>query len=177
MALQKGESSSQDLVMSGGLKGAEPPAQIGLGISDALHLEILELSDAIEMENPIKQKDQQVMLKNGGIPRLRTAQIQSLHRDHENLSTDDEDLILNYFKKLSHVVIELRSLEEKITDAALSTKLLRSVLGRTSRKPPQMEIAAEAKDAKEEDVAEEEEEVPLKSKIVMMNHSPKTSQK
>ncbi|CAA7405070.1 unnamed protein product [Spirodela intermedia] len=175
MALQKGESSSQDLVMSGGLKGAEPPAQIGaFPILTTLNY---QLSDAIEMENPIKQKDQQVMLKNGGIPRLRTAQIQSLHRDHENLSTDDEDLILNYFKKLSHVVIELRSLEEKITDAALSTKLLRSVLGRTSRKPPQMEIAAEAKDAKEEDVAEEEEEVPLKSKIVMMNHSPKTSQK
>ena len=40
---------------------------------------------------------------------------------------DDEELILNYFGKLSSIVVEMRNLGEKITDSQLDSKLLRSV--------------------------------------------------
>ncbi|CAA7407637.1 unnamed protein product [Spirodela intermedia] len=125
-----------------------------------LHLEGLVLWDVIETENSVKKKDRQ---------------IQSLRRDYKNLSMDEEELILNYFEKLSHVVIELRSLREKIS---LRNLFSHEPWGKTNKKPPQMKIAAEAEDAVEEEaVAEEAEEVPPKSEIVMMNHSLETTRR
>ena len=79
-----------------------------------LHLERLELWDAIESENVVRKKDRQVMsilfskisnevtreldvektakptwltqkVKSGGVSRIRKARIQSLKRDYENL--------------------------------------------------------------------------------------------
>ncbi|CAA6667475.1 unnamed protein product [Spirodela intermedia] len=43
---------------------------------------------------------------------------------------EDNESILNYFGKLFQNVVELKSLGEKISDADLSTKLLRSVSGK-----------------------------------------------
>ncbi|CAA6670563.1 unnamed protein product [Spirodela intermedia] len=105
MASQKGESLSQDLAVSGGLKD--------LGISGGLHLEGLVLWDVIETENSVKKKDRQ---------------IQSLRRDYKNLSMDEEELILNYFEKLSHVVIELISLREKILCQTIEICLRRRMI-------------------------------------------------
>ena len=171
MAPRRGESSSQELVVTGGLKGADQPTQIGtVPILNKLnyqvwaswmrlHLEGLELWDAIESENVVRKKDRQVMsilfstisdevmreldvektakqtwltlkVKSGGVSRICKARIQSLKRDYENLSMDDDDLFLDYFGKLSCVVNELRSLGEVITDAEVAAKLLRSVSGK-----------------------------------------------
>ena len=168
MAPRRGESSSQELVVTGGLKGADQPTQIGTfpilnklnyqvwASRMRLHLEGLELWDAIESENVVRKKDQQVMsilfstisdevtreldvektakqtwltlkVKSGGVSRIRKARIQSLKRDYENLSMDDDDLFLDYFGRLSCVVNELRSLGGVITDAEVAAKLLRSV--------------------------------------------------
>ena len=124
-----------------------------------LHLEGHELWDAIESKNVVRKKDRQVMsilfstfsdevtreldvekpakqtwltlkVKSGGVSRIRKAWIQSLKRDYESLSMDDDDLFLDYFGKLSCVVNELRSLDEVITNAEVAAKLLRSVSGK-----------------------------------------------
>ena len=171
MVPRRGESSSQELVVTGGLKGADQLTKIGsFPILNKLnyqvwaswmrlHLEGLELWDAIESENVVRKKDWQVMsilfntisdevtreldvektakqtwltlkVKSGGVSRYRKARIQSLKRDYENLSMDDDDLFLEYFGKLSCVVNELRSLGEVITDAEVAAKLLHSVSGK-----------------------------------------------
>ena len=168
MAPRRRESSSQELVVTGGLKGADQPTQIGtVPILNKLnyqvwaswmrlHLEGLELWDAIESENVVRKKDRQVMsilfstisdevtreldvektaketwltlkVKSRGVSQICKPWIQSLKRDYENLSMDDDDLFLDYFGKLSCVVNELRSLGEVITDAEVAAKLLRSV--------------------------------------------------
>ena len=171
MAPQRGESSSQELVVAGGLKGADQPTQIGnfpilnklnyqvWASRMRLHLEGLELWDAIESENVVMKKDRQVMsilfstisdevtreldvektakqtwltlkVKSGGVSRIRKARIESLKRDYKNLSMDDDEIFLDYFGKLSCVVNELRSLGAVITDAEVAAKLLRSVSGK-----------------------------------------------
>ena len=73
MAPRRGESSSQELVVTGGLKGANQPTQIRTfpilkklnyqvwASRMRLHLEGLELWDTIESMNVIKKKDRQVM--------------------------------------------------------------------------------------------------------------------
>ena len=145
MAPRRGESSSQELVVTGGLKGADQPTQIGTfpilnklnyqvwASRMRLHLEGLELWDTIKSENVVRKKDRQVMsilfntisdevtreldvektakqtwltrkVKSGGVSRIRKARIQSLKRDYENLSMDDDNLFLDYFRKLSCVV-------------------------------------------------------------------------
>ena len=171
MAPRQGESSSQEFVVTGGFKGADQPTQIGTfpilnklnyqvwASRMHLHLEGLDLWDAIKSENVARKKDRQVMsilfstisdevtreldvektakqtwitlkFKSGGVTRIGKAQIQSLKRDYENLSINDDDLFLDYFGKLSCVVNELRSLGEVITDVEVATKLLRSVSGK-----------------------------------------------
>ena len=124
-----------------------------------LHLEGLEHCDAIESENVATKKDWQVMsilfstiseevtceldvekiakqtwntmkVKSGCVKRIRKARIQSLKRDYENLSMDNDDLSLDYFGKLSCVVNELRSLGEVVTNVKVAAKLLSSVSGK-----------------------------------------------
>ena len=121
-----------------------------------LHLEGLELWDAIKSENVVRKKDRQMMsilfstisdevtreldventakhtwltlkVKSRGVSWICKTRIQSLKRDYENFSMDDDDLFLDCFRKLSCVVNELRSLGEVITDTEVSAKLLRSV--------------------------------------------------
>ena len=165
---RRGESSSQELAVTVRLKSADQPTQIETfpilnklnyqvwASRMRLHLQGLELWDAIESENVARKKDRQVKLilfctisdevtreldvektakqtwntlkvKSGGVTQILKAWIQSLKRDYENLSMDDDDLFLDYFRKLSCVVNELRTLGEVITDVEVSTKLLRSV--------------------------------------------------
>ena len=69
-------------------------------------------------------------VKSGGVSWIWKARIQSLKRDYESLSMDDEDLFLDYFGKLSCVVNDLRSLGEVITDAEVAGKVLSSVFGK-----------------------------------------------
>lgn len=69
MAPQKGESSSHDLVVTRGVKGAKQPTQIDTfpvlnklnyqawSVHMGLHLEELELWDVIESKNPARNKD------------------------------------------------------------------------------------------------------------------------
>ena len=73
MAPRQGESSSQEIIFTGGLKGADQPTQIGsFPILNklnyqvwaswmCLHLEGLDPWDAIESENVVRKKDRQVM--------------------------------------------------------------------------------------------------------------------
>ena len=75
----------------------------------------------VEYENVVRKKDWQVMsilfstisdevmselevekVKSGGVSRICKAPIQSLKRDYENLSMDDEDLFLDNLEN-SHV--------------------------------------------------------------------------
>ena len=123
-----------------------------------LYLEGLELWNAIESEHVAKKKDPQVMsilfnmisnevtreldvektakqtwitlkVKSRGVTWIHEAPIQSLKREYENLSMDDDDLFLDYFGKLSCVVNELRSFKEVITDAKVAANLLCSISG------------------------------------------------
>ena len=111
-----------------------------------LHLEGLELWDAIESKNVIRKKDPQVIsilfsticdevtpkldsektakqmwntlkVKSGGVTRIFKAQINSLQRDYKNLFMDEDGLFLDFFRKLSSVVNKLRSIGEVIIDA------------------------------------------------------------
>ena len=73
MALRCGEGLSQELVMMGGLKGADKPTHIGTfpilkklnyhAWTSLMHLRLegLGLWDAIKSKNVIRKKDQQVM--------------------------------------------------------------------------------------------------------------------
>lgn len=56
--------------------------------------------------------------------------IQSLKRDYENLTMEDDEVFLNYFGKLSKIVVELKGLGEKVSDVEVCGKLLRSVFGK-----------------------------------------------
>ena len=171
MAPRRGESSSQELFILRGLKGAYQPTQIRTfpilnklnyqvwASRMRLHLEGLELWDAIKSENVVRKTDRQVMsilfsmvsyevtreldvektakqmwltlkVKSRGVSQIRKARIQSPKRDYKNLSLDDDDLFLDYFGKLFCVMNELRSLGEVVTDAEVAAKLLCSVFGR-----------------------------------------------
>ena len=110
-----------------------------------LHLEGLELWDVIESETAPRKKDRQAMsimfstiseeltreldadktakqtweslkTKNGGVSHLRKAIFQSLKRDYETLFMEDNEMIMDYFGKLSRIVVEMRGLGEKIAD-------------------------------------------------------------
>ena len=124
-----------------------------------LHLEGLEMWDVIESETAPRKKDRQAMsimfstiseeltreldadktakqtweslkTKNGGVSRLRKARFQSLKRYYETLFMEDNEMILDYFGKLSRIVVEMRGLGEKITNNEVGAKLLRSVAGK-----------------------------------------------
>ena len=69
-------------------------------------------------------------VKSGGVTRIRKARIRSLKRDYENLYMDEDDLFLDYFRKLSCVVNKLRSHGEVIMDAEVAAKLLHVVSGK-----------------------------------------------
>lgn len=53
--------------------------------------------------------------------------IQSLHKDLENLMMDNDEIILDFFDKISSIVVELWSLKEKISDVDVCAKVLRSI--------------------------------------------------
>ena len=118
-----------------------------------LHVEGLELWDVIESENAPRKKDRQAMLimfstiseeltleldadktakqtseslktKNSGVSRLRKVRFQSLKRDYETLFIEDNEMILDYFGKLSQIVVEIRGLGEKIADSKVAAKVL-----------------------------------------------------
>ena len=124
-----------------------------------LHLEGLELWDVIELETAPRKKDRQAMsimfstiseeltreldadktakqtweslkTKNGDVSRIRMARFQSPKRDYKNLFMEDNEMILNYFSKLSQIVVERRGLREKIADNEVAAKPLRSVAGK-----------------------------------------------
>ncbi|CAA7401824.1 unnamed protein product [Spirodela intermedia] len=113
-----------------------------------LHLDGLELWEIVKAENAPRKKDRQVMLimfstildeitwelvvektakqtwdflktKNGGMSHLRMARIQSLKRDFEFLSMDEDELVFGLFRQ-----------GEKIPNDEIVFKLLRSVLGK-----------------------------------------------
>ena len=121
-----------------------------------LHLEGLELWDVIEWKTAPRKKDRQAMstmfrtiseeltreldadktakqtwesrkTKNNDVSLLRKARFQSLKRDYETLFMEDNEMILDYFGKLSLIVVEMRGLGEKIADSEVATELLRSV--------------------------------------------------
>ncbi|CAA6658362.1 unnamed protein product [Spirodela intermedia] len=110
MTPHKGDLS-QDLAMMRGLKGVKQPMQIGT----------FPILDVIEAETPVKKKDRQA--KNGGVPCLQTAYIQSLRKDYENLSTEDDESVLDYFGKLlglkSHWLMLLAKIRRKILPIVL----------------------------------------------------------
>ena len=123
-----------------------------------LRLEGLELWEVIESKNASRKKDQQVMLilcrmisneitreldvekmakqtwntlkVKSGVTRIHKVHIQSLKRDYENIFMDEDDLMLDFFGKLSCVVNKLRSFGEVISNAEVASKLLKSVLGK-----------------------------------------------
>lgn len=68
--------------------------------------------------------------KNDGVPKLRVSRIHALRREYENLTMEEEEQVLDYYNKLSQIMVELKSLGEKLTDVDVITKLLRSVSGK-----------------------------------------------
>ncbi|CAA6654616.1 unnamed protein product [Spirodela intermedia] len=124
-----------------------------------LHHEGLELWHVVETENAPRKKDRQVMsiifstisdeitreleveksaretwqilkVKGGGVSRLLKGRVQALRRDLKNLSMDDGEVILDFFVKISSIVVELRSLGENISESVVCAKVLRSVSGK-----------------------------------------------
>lgn len=53
--------------------------------------------------------------------------VQLLRKECENHSMKDDEVILDYFRKISSIVIEFRSLHKKINNGDVCAKLLRSI--------------------------------------------------
>ena len=91
---------------------------------------MLSVTRELDVKKTAKQTWNTLKVKNGGVTQIHKAWIQSLKRDYENLFMDEDDLFIDYSRKLSCVVNELRSLGEVITDVKVAAKLLRSVSGK-----------------------------------------------
>ena len=89
-----------------------------------------ELTRELDADKTTKQTWESLKTKNGGISRLRNARFQSLKRNYETLFMEDNEMILDYFDKLSRIVVEIRGLGEKITDSEVAAKLLQFVSGK-----------------------------------------------
>ena len=89
-----------------------------------------ELTRELDANKTAKQTWESLKTKNGGVSRVRKARFQSLKRDYETLFMEDNEMILDYFGKLSRIVVEMRGLGEKIADSEVAAKLLRSVAGK-----------------------------------------------
>ena len=86
-----------------------------------------EITRDLDVDKTAKRTWESLKTKNGGVSRLRKARFQSLKKDYETLFMEDNEMILDYFGKLSLIVVEIRGLGEKIADSEVATKLLRSV--------------------------------------------------
>ena len=60
-----------------------------------------EITRELHVDKTAKQTWKSIKTKNGGISRLRKAIFQSLKRDYENLFMEGNEMILDYFRKLS----------------------------------------------------------------------------
>ena len=89
-----------------------------------------KLTRELDADKTAKQTLESLKTKNGGVSRLRKARFQSLKRDYETLFMEDNEMILDYFGKISRIVVEMRGLGEKIADSEVAEKLLRSVAGK-----------------------------------------------
>ena len=89
-----------------------------------------EITRELDVEKMAKQTWNTLKVKSGGMTQIHKVHIQSLKRDYENLFMDEDDLILDFFGKLSCVVNKLRSFGEVISNAEVASKLLKSVLGK-----------------------------------------------
>ena len=62
----------------------------------------------LDVEETTKQTSDILKTKNSGVTNFCRTRIQSLKRELENLSMEDEEMILNYFGKLTRIVVEMR---------------------------------------------------------------------
>ena len=60
-----------------------------------------EITRELDVDKTAKQTWKSLKTKNGGISRLWNAIFQSLKRDYENLFMEGNEMILDYFRKLS----------------------------------------------------------------------------
>lgn len=85
-----------------------------------------EIARELEVEKTAKEM-WQILKIRGGTSCLLKGRIQSLHKDLENLMMDNDEIILDFFDKISSIVVELWSLKEKISDVDVCAKVLRSI--------------------------------------------------
>ena len=71
-----------------------------------------EVTHELDVEKMTKKTWNTSKVKSSGVSQILKGHAQSLKRDYENLFTDEYDLILDFFGKLSCIVIELGSLGE-----------------------------------------------------------------
>ena len=83
-----------------------------------------EILQDVDVEKTAKQTWELLKNKNGGVPRLCKAKFQSIKRNFKSLFMEGNEIISEYFGKLSRIVIDMG---EKISKSEVVAKLLRSV--------------------------------------------------
>lgn len=89
-----------------------------------------EIADELNPERTTKQMWNVLKMKSEWVSCLMKARVQSLKRDYENLTMEDDKVILNYLSKLYKTMVELKGFSEKVSNVEVSGKLLHSVFGK-----------------------------------------------
>ena len=80
-----------------------------------------------------------IILSYEGDAKVKSAQLQTLRIQYENLKMDNEESIANFFLRLDDIVNRMRNLGETITESTLVEKILRSLTAKFESKVSTLE--------------------------------------
>ena len=69
-----------------------------------------------------------IILRYEGDAKVKSAKLQTLRIQYENLKMDNEESIANFFLRLDDIVNRMRNIGETITESTLVEKVLRSLM-------------------------------------------------
>ena len=75
-----------------------------------------------------------IILSYEGDAKVKSAKLQTLRIQYENLKMDNEESIANFFLRLDDIVNRMRNLGETITESTLVEKILRSLTAKFESK-------------------------------------------
>ena len=78
--------------------------------------------------NTSKEIWDKIILSYEGDAKVKSAKLQTLRIQYENLKMDNEESVANFFLRLDDIVNRMRNLGEKITKSTLVEKVLRSLM-------------------------------------------------
>ena len=77
--------------------------------------------------NSAKEICDKIILRYGGDTKVKSAKLQTLRIEYENLRMHSDESIASFFLRLHDIVNHMRNLGETITDTTLVEKVLRSL--------------------------------------------------